>query len=141
MNLSCRFCYSYKPPGIVESCCEPNKCVISTISSLPIVTNNSTRTSERTLLLQQQQQFLSEVSASNISSTVQNTINNSTIITSTIYGQLLGIRQQRYEPYQPYIYPVVPSSVVQLQMATANAGVPMSFFTMADCKGNQFVTT
>jgi hypothetical protein len=68
-------------------------------------------------------------------------IENNSLITSTIYGQLLQVRNDRYLPYRPYIPPIVPSSVMQLQMATVNAGVPMSFFTIADCKGSQFVTT
>ena len=144
-NNKCRFCYSYKPPGPIDTCCEIKQCstegYISSVASQPNIINNSTRTSERTLLLQQQQQFLLSVAENNINSTIQNTINNSSIITSTIYGQLLNIRLQRYEPYQPYIPPVMPAHVMQLQMNTANAGVPMSFFTIADCKGVQSVTT
>jgi len=142
--LECRFCYSYKAPGLVKNCCEPIQCSndnLLSIVNISSVINNNTRTSERSLLLQKQQNFLSGINTVNINSTVQTTINNSSIITSTIYGQLLGVRQQRYEPYQPYVPPVIPSSVMQLQMATANAGTPMSFFTIADCKGNQFVTT
>jgi hypothetical protein len=144
-NNTCRFCYSYKPPGPIDVCCETTNCAsegyISSISSQPNIVNNSTRTSERTLLLQQQRQYLLDVAETNMNSTIQNTINNSSIITSTIYGQLLGVRQQRYEPYQPYIPPVIPAHVMQLQMNTVNVGVPMSFFTMADCKGVQSVTT
>lgn len=143
--LKSRFCYNYKPQGNIETCCEPKLCttneLLSSISSLPDVVNNNTRTSERTLLLQTQQQFLLEVYNSNISTVVENTKLNSSIITSTIYGQLLEVKRQRYEPYKPYIYPVMPSSVVQFQMATVNAGVPHSFFTVADCKGVQSVTT
>ncbi len=74
-------------------------------------------------------------------STVQSTIANSTIIANTIYGQLLQVRQQRYEPYQPYMPPVIPPSVMELQMNTVNVGVPHSFFTAKDCKGVQYVTS
>ena len=58
-----------------------------------------------------------------------------------IYAQLLQVRQNRYQPYQPYIPPFIPSSVIELQMRTVNVGVPHSFFTIADCKGSQSVTT
>jgi hypothetical protein len=140
-----RFCYSYKPPGLVEPCCTPIVCAtnehIALIASQPNVVNNSTRTSERSLLLQTQQQFLQGVQSTNNNIVIQNTIQNSSIITSTLYGQLLGIKTQRYEPYKPYVPEFIPSSVIQLQMATANAGVPHSFFTAADCKGVQSVTT
>lgn len=139
-----RFCYSYKPPGLIEPCCKPLICAtnehMSLIASQPNVINNSTRSSERSLLLQTQQQFLQGVQSTNNNIVIQNTIQNSSIITSTIYGQLLGIKAQRYEPYKPYIPEFIPSSVIQLQMATANAGVPQSFFTVADCKGVQSVT-
>jgi hypothetical protein len=140
-----RFCYSYKPPGPVENCCNPVVCAtnefVSSISSLTMVTNNSTRTSERSLLLYGLQQQLVCNQAAQVNSTVQSTINNSTMIANTIYGQLLQVRQQRYEPFQPYIPPVIPPSVIQLQMATVNVGVPHSVFTCADGKGVQFVTT
>lgn len=140
-----RFCYSYKPPGLVEPCCTPIVCAtnehMALIASQPNVVNNSTRTSERSLLLQTQQQFLQGVQSTNNNIVIQNTLQNSSIITSTLYGQLLGIKAQRYEPYRPYVPEIIPSSVIQLQMATANAGVPQSFFTAADCKGVQSVTT
>jgi hypothetical protein len=143
-NNKCRFCYSYKPPGPIDTCCIPKTCtnedlmVISTIQ--PVVLNN-TQTSERSLLLQIQQQTIQDSATMLINSTLQNNIANSTIIASTIYGQLLEIRSDRYLPYRPYIPPVIPSSVMELQMNTVNAGVPMSFFTIANCKGSQFVTT
>lgn len=140
-----RFCYSYKPPGQVENCCQPQVCAtneyLASISSLSMVTLNNTRASERSLLLGQQQQYLQENSYQQTNSIVQSTITNSASITSTIYGQLLQVRQLRYEPYQPYQPPVMPQHVIEFQMATANAGVPHSFFTIADCKGSQSVTT
>jgi len=141
----CRFCYSYKPPGPIINECKPLVCAtdsyLSSISSLMPVVNNDTRTTERSLLLQAQTAFLQEVSANAITSTVQYTIANSTMITSTVYGQILEVQRLRYLPYQPYIPPMIPSSVIQLQMNTVNAGVPQSFFTMMDCKGSQSVTT
>jgi hypothetical protein len=145
---TCRFCYSYTPQIVtstITSCCKPIVCAtneyISSISALPNVVNNNTRTSERSLLLYNQQQYLQEVNAAAINQVVASTTANANSITSTIQGQLLGIRNQRYEPYQPYIYPVVPQSVIDLQMQTRNAGVPHSVFTIANCKGSQFVTT
>ena len=142
---TCRFCYSYTPSGPIDNSCIPIVCAtneyISSISALPNVVNNNTRTSERSLLLYNQQQYLQEVNANQTNQIIASTIANADIITSTIQGQLIGIQKQRYEPYQPYIYPVVPQSVIDLQMQTANTGVPHSVFTIANCKGSQFVTT
>jgi len=144
-NSKCRFCYNYKPQSLVETCCVPPVCAtnesIALISSCLPVVNNSNKTSERSLLLQAQQTFLREVAATNIASTIQYTQQNISSINNTLYGQLQLVRKQRYEPYQPYIPPVIPQSVMELQMNTVNAGVPVSFFTIADCKGSQFVTT
>lgn len=140
-----RFCYNYKRPGFIDPCCTPQVCAtdsyLSSISSLPNVMNNNTRTTEQSLLLAKQRQCLMDTNTINQASTLQYNIHNSTLIDSTIYGQLLNLRLQRYEPYRPYIPPVMPSSVIQLQMNTANVGVPMSFFTIANCKGSQSVTT
>lgn len=141
----CRFCYSYVPPGIVNTCCQPVICntseYLSSISSLQLVTYNSVQTSERSMLLQSQQQYLQEIYTVNNNIIIQNTIANSTSITSTMYAQLLQVRQQRYQPYQPYVPPFIPSSLIQFQMNTINVGVPHSFFTYKDCKGSQSVTT
>lgn len=143
--MKSRFCYNYKPPGLVEPCCTTVPCTtnefISSISSLTMVTYNSTRTSERSLLLQKQQEFLQGIQTATTASTIQSTVQNSAVITSTLQGQLLQVRDARYLPYAPYIPPIIPSSVVQLQMATVNVGVPQSFFTIMDCKGSQSVTT
>ncbi len=140
-----RFCYNYTPQKLTTYCCKPIVCTtneyISTISSMENVINNNTRTTEQSLLLATQQKYLQDVQSTNINSTIQYTITNSTIISNNIYSQLLQVRNQRYEPYQPYVPPMIPSSVIQLQMNTANAGVPMSFFTIMDCKGSQSVTT
>lgn len=140
-----RFCYSYKPQGSIDNCCKPNICStnehLQLISTLPMVINNSNKTTERSLLLSAQQQFIQENITIQVSSTVANTIANSTIIANTIFGQLQEIQKARYTPYQPYMPPIVPQHVMDLQMATNNTGVPHSFFTCADSKGVQFVTT
>ena len=139
MNQSSRFCYDYKAPGVAESCCPPMKC-ISTMASIPAVTNNSTQTTEQSLLLASQRQYQMEVESTIIGSTIQSTIENSAAITAQLQTQLEDITFQRYAPYRPYIYPVVPSSVTELAMRTANVGNPMPPITILDCKGNQFVT-
>jgi hypothetical protein len=134
-----RFCYSYTPPGFINCCIRTPSGILPTdISS---VIYNSGQTTAHSLLLGTQQQYFQNNSAAITSTIVQSTIANSAAITSTIYGQLHQVRASRYEPYQPYIYPVVPQSVVDLQMNTVNAGVPQSFFTCANNKGVQFVTT
>ena len=142
---SCRFCYNYKPPGPIATCCSPNVCLtstyLSTISCASIIANNSAKTTERSLLLQGQQTIFKELNNAQMASTLSSILSNSTSINNTIGGQLNELRAQRYEPYQPYVYPVVPSSVTQLLMNTANAGVPHSFFTIMNCKGSQSVTT
>lgn len=101
---------------------------------------NNTQTTQRSLLLatQQEQQRINVNTL--VTSTVSTTIANSNDITAQLYSQLQVVRNQRYIPYQPYVPPVTPSSVTELQMRTANVGVPMSVFTIANCKGNQFVT-
>ena len=162
MTPACRFCYSYKPPGPIVSCPPPicttdlhgsticsappgpsctTNATLSSLATLPDVVNNSSRTSEQSLLLAQQQMYLQGIVSTSVASTIQDTLQNSTSITSTLYGQLLQVRQDRFLPYRPYVPPMIPSSVIQLQMNTVNAGVPHSFFTIMDCKGSQSVTT
>jgi hypothetical protein len=141
----CRFCYSYKPPGPIDNCCVKPVCAtndhIALISSIQMVTFNSTKTSERSLLLFNQQQYLQDTQTAQNNLVIQNTKLNSSTIAGEIYGQLLQIKGLRYEPYQPYQYPTMPQHVVDFQMSTINVGVPHSFFTIADCKGVQSVTT
>jgi hypothetical protein len=140
-----RFCYNYKAPGFIQPCCKPVVCASSTylnaIASTPSIVNGETRTTQGSLLAAKQQSVLQDANQASITSTIQYTQQNAAAISAQIQGQLDQLTVQRYVPYQPYIYPVVPVSVMQLQMATANVGVPMSFFTAMDCKGNQFVTT
>ena len=140
-----RFCYSYKPPGVISECCAPIVCAtnayLSSISSLAPVIYNDSQTTQQSLLLYQERVFLQDVQTSYIVSTVNYTISNSTSITSTLNQQLLDLALARYLPYQRLPTPGPPSSVVQLQMQTVNVGVPHSFFTIMDCKGSQSVTT
>ena len=138
ITKECRFCYSYKKPGQINTCCNPMVC---TPSSLPMVINNTTRTTERSLLLGAQNQMYQANYSVSVNSTIQYTNNNISLITDTLYQQLLQVRQNRYEPYQPYIPPVIPRSVMELQMNTVNVGVPHSVSIMARCKGSQSVTT
>lgn len=145
MDVKCRFCYAYTQPGPIDNCCIPKVCAtndhIALVSSLPIVTNNSHKTTERSLLLASQQQMFQTNNTLLVSSLVSNTISNSENITSTLQGQLQEIKRDRYLPYRPYIPPIIPQSVIDLQMNTANAGVPHSVFSITNCKGSQFVTT
>jgi hypothetical protein len=140
-----RFCYSYTPPGVITECCVPVVCAtntyLSSISSLAPIIYNDSRTTEQSLLSYQQKVFLQEVQTSSITSTINYTIQNSTVITSTLNQQLLDLVLTRYLPYQRLPAPCPPPSVIQLQMQTVNVGVPHSFFTMMDCKGSQSVTT
>ena len=139
ITKECPFCYSYTRPGNINPCCTQNVCLST--SSISCVVNNNTRTKERSLLLGNQiQGYIANYSTAT-TSTLQYTTLNNAAITSTIYGQLDEVRRARYQPYQPYIPAVIPPSVMELEMRTANVGVPHSFFTMADCKGNQSVTT
>lgn len=92
------------------------------------------------MLLTRQSRFLQEVQSTTTMSTIQSTIANAAAINSTIYSQLLNVKAQRYVPYQPYIPPVIPSSVMELQMMTANVGNPMPPMTIMNCRGSQFVT-
>lgn len=65
---------------------------------------------------------------------------NASTITSTIQSQLVILQEQRYEPYRPRVIEVIPQSVLDLQMRTANVGVPVPTMTIANCKGIQFIT-
>lgn len=140
-----RFCYYYKPPGTIEPCCKPVVCAtneyIASLASIPAVVNNSSRTIESSLLQATVKRQQQEIQTQTIKRTVQDTIVNAAAINENIRNQLVNIRNERYAPYQPYVYPVVPPSVIELQMRTANVGVPHSVNTIANCRGSQFVTT
>ena len=140
---SCRFCYAYTPPGFKESCCPP-RINLTTMSSLSCVVNNSVQTTDQSRILTLQRDVLqasqqattgSIIRGSTIvGSTIQSTIDNRDAITKQIESQLAQITIQRYQPYQPYIYPVVPASVTELAMKTANVGNPSPPITAASCK-------
>jgi hypothetical protein len=140
-----RFCYNYKPPGLIEPCCTPVVCTtnqfLSSISSIPEVTNNSTRTTESSLLQAKIKKLQQFNSTDTTNSTIQSTIMNAAAINESVFSQLIDLKSQRYAPYQPYIYPVVPPSVMELQMRTANVGVGVTPDTIMNCRGSQFVTT
>lgn len=139
-----RFCYNYKPQGFINPCCAPVLCTtnqyISSLSSLTNVVNNNTRTTEGSLLLAGLECFNKANQSTIVGSTLQNIYANQASITSTLQNQIIQIGLQRYTPYQPYIYPIIPSSVTQLQMATANVGVPHTVIDCASGKGSQSVT-
>ena len=158
MTPSCRFCYSYKhgfdpktqqdineQPITTKNCCAPPFCAtnstIALISSLTPVTNNNSRTTERSLLLYGQQQVLIESYQTNADQAYQNTQQNLSTINRQLNAQLIQLGKDRLLPYQTYVAPVIPSSVIQLNMQTRNVGVPVPVATIARCKGNQFVTT
>lgn len=137
-----RFCYNYKAPGFIQPCCKPvvaaTNAYLSSISCGSGVISGQTQSA---LLQLKQEACIGSQWSTLMSSTIQSTIQNSNAISAQVYAQLLDVNKRRYEPYQPYIYPVIPSSVIQLQMATANVGVPMSVITCLSGKGNQYITT
>jgi hypothetical protein len=141
MTPACRFCYSYTPPGPIDTCCDPPPCNAELIirASIPSVVNCSTQTTQQSLLLAQQRQYLQDVQQRKIAQLVAQA--NPQAINRQIEGELAQLTTVRYQPYQPYIYPCPPQSVINLQMATANVGNPMPPATIARCKGSQFVTT
>lgn len=161
MTPSCRFCYSYKHgfdyktqtelddinklPPTTKNCCTPPVCAtnstIALISSLTPVINNNSRTTERSLLLYGQQQVLIESYQTNVAQISTITQQNLSTINRQLTAQLIQLGKDRLLPYQPYIPPFIPSSVIQLDMQTRNVGVPIPVMTIASCKGNQFVTT
>ena len=134
---TCRFCYSYKPPGFIQPVCDIS-INLTTMSSQSTIVNNNTQTSCSALLLARQQQFQLQNQSTILSSTLVSTINNAESINQSMYSQLLNLRNQRYVPYQPYVPEVVPESVIQLKMMTANVGNRMP--EIMKCKGSQSVT-
>ena len=134
---TCRFCYSYKPPGFIQPVCDIS-INLTTMCSQSTIVNNSTQTNSAALLLATQQKFQLQNQSTILSSTLQSTINNAASINSTVYSQLLDLRNQRYIPYQPYVPEVMPESVLQLQRMTANVGNTMP--NIMRCKGSQSVT-
>jgi hypothetical protein len=106
-----------------------------------MVVNNNSRTTERSLLLYGQQEVLIKSYQTNVAQISTYTQQNLSTINRQLAAQLIQLGNDRYQPYQPYIPPVVPPSVMELDMQTRNVGVPVPVMTIARCKGNQFVTT
>jgi hypothetical protein len=136
-----RFCYNHKAPGFIQPCCKPvvaaTNAYLSSMSCASGVVSGQTQS----VLLQLKQQACIQAQTSTMTGcNIQNSIRHTADITSQITGQLAEINKQRYIPYKPYVYPVIPSSVTQLQMMTANVGVPMSVITCLSGKGNQIIT-
>ena len=145
MTPSCRFCYSYTPQTFNPPCCPPvvaaDNITISTIASIPARVNNNIYNSDQALLMTKQKCFLQTLQTSTMMSTVQSTIANANAIQSTLYSQLLQVQSNRYTPYQPYIPPMIPSSVTQLLAIQANAGASIPQVTnCTNARGSQFVT-
>jgi len=136
-----RFCYNYKAPGTINTCCTPVITASSAYLSSITCTTAMSGVSQGTFLLQTQQACQQVQPNARLASTIQYTIQNASAISAQANSQLLQLQKDRYLPYQPYVYPVVPISVIQLQMATANVGVPVTPITCASGKGNQTLTT
>ena len=138
----CRFCFAYTPSGTAATCCPSvyGTTLFSTLATYSTIVNNNTNVTPSALLIaQQSQQYKMNQSTIQVS-TLHGIMTNQASIMNQLYGQLRQVSTQRYVPYQPYVYPVVPSSVLELKMRTANAGVSQSFFSYRDCRGNQSVT-
>ena len=139
-----RFCYNYTPPGTIDTYCKPvvsaSSTYLSSLSCLSNVVNNNMQTTQSSLLQAIQQQHALCAQSTMTGCSIQNTVSNVSSITSTLQSQLLQLAQQRYTPYQPYVPIMMPSSVIQLQMATANVGTPMVPITCLTGKGVQYVT-
>ena len=140
-TFNCTTCKSgehlYKPQIFISNCC-PTLCNtnIDLISSTAFVPTGLT---SQTLLQSQQQTLFESNTSTLIASSYQNNIQNQTLIASTLNGQLLTYVQARNSKYIRRNPEMIPQSVIDLQMQTANVGVPHSVFTMRDCKGNQFI--
>jgi hypothetical protein len=135
-----RFCYNYKAKGFINPVCKPVITASSAYLSSITCTTAMSGVSQGTLLQMKQQSCIQKQTNTILTSTIQSTIQNSDAISNQVYSQLLQAGAERNNAYRPYIYPVVPLSVIQLQMATANVGVPMMPITCLTGKGNQYVT-
>ena len=95
---------------------------------------------QRSFLLARQWQQQQELQSTLTAQILQQIQANAPTIASTIQDELVMLQEQRYAPYRPRIVEVIPQSVLDLQMRTANVGVPVPTMTIANCKGIQFVT-
>ena len=92
------------------------------------------QTTERSLLLATQYQQYQTNYSTNVNKVLQYTNENNALILNTLYGELIQLKQARYQPYQPYMPVVIPPSVMQLEMNTVNVGVPHSFLLWQNVK-------
>jgi len=114
----------------------------------PNVTKNAEKKKEihqrmstqSSFLLARQMQQQQELQATRTAQILQQIQANVPAITSTIQSELRMLQEERYTPYRPRAVEVMPQSVIDLQMRTANVGVPVPTMTIANCKGIQFVT-
>jgi hypothetical protein len=95
---------------------------------------------QSSFLLARQMQQQQELQATRTAQILQQIQANVPAITSTIQSELRMLQEERYTPYRPRAVEVMPQSVIDLQMRTANVGVPVPTMTIANCKGIQFVT-
>jgi len=136
-----RFCYHYNAPGFIQPYCKPIVAATNAyLSSMSCASGAVSGQTQSVLLQLKQQACIQSQTSTMIGCNIQNSIQRTADITSQITGQLAEINKQRYDPYRPYIPPIIPPSVMELQMMTANVGVPMSVITCLSGKGNQTIT-
>jgi hypothetical protein len=142
MQPSCRFCYSYKPPGTATTCCPPppKMLQLSTLASLSSCVYGSSQTNSSALLQAQVEQQERERQSTITASTLAGNIARQGILQSSIQGNLIMLQAERANQYRRFQPEFIPSSVIQLEMRTANVGVPVPTFTMADCQMNKWRT-
>jgi hypothetical protein len=96
--------------------------------------------SQGSFLLARQMQQQRDLQAALTARILQQIQANTPTITSTIQGELRMLQEERYAPYRPRVVEVMPQSVIDLQMRTANVGVPVPTMDITNCKGIQFIT-
>jgi hypothetical protein len=96
--------------------------------------------SQGSFLLARQMQQQRDLQAALTARILQQIQANAPTITSTIQGELRMLQEERYAPYRPRVVEVMPQSVIDLQMRTANVGVPVPTMDISNCKGIQFIT-
>lgn len=142
MQPSCRFCYSYKAPGTATTCCPPppKMLQLSTLATLSSCVYGSSQTNSAALLQAQLEQQYRELQSTATASTLAGNIARQGILQSSIQGALIALQAERANQYRRFQPEFIPSSVIELRMRTANVGVPVPTFTMADCQLNKWRT-
>lgn len=145
MTSRSRFCYSTLRRPYDPLCCPVEQQpitpeILSTISSLPCVINNSRGTTSQALLLSNCYLKQQEQQQSTIEQKVSTIYAESQRIDDALRRQLAAEAESRYNPFRPRYPEFIPSSVIELEMRTRNVGVPIPTMTIANCKGVQFVT-